>query len=151
MEYSKKLKRNGSLVGGILHSAIPYHINQVAKKAMDKSISFSYITGNACGGFEKDIKCSDPFYSLEIKTSSDRKIKGNKSYATESKTPKKNKSGYHILVYYTIKCGFSNAGIDCIRFGWLDSQDWIKGGQSSQFSFVRSNIVNLKTNVIFEK
>jgi hypothetical protein len=70
----------------------------------------------------------DARYSIEIKTSSDRKnIFGNRSFAQKTTgTEKKDKSGYYLQVNFE---KFSEANkrpsILQIKFGWLDHADWI--------------------------
>jgi hypothetical protein len=74
----------------------------------------------------------DPKYSIEIKTSSHpAKIFGNRSYAQESKSSKKSKSGFYIAINFEKFLPQSaSCDITKIRFGWLDTEDW--RGQSSQ-------------------
>lgn len=77
---------------------------------------------------EKDVVyVPDPFFSIEIKTSSSpHNIYGNRSYAQKSAYSKKAKSGYFLAVNFqkftpkrTTPC------ITHVRFGWLDQEDWI--------------------------
>ena len=66
-------------------------------------------------------------YSIEVKTSSNPKhIYGNRSYAQGSTRGKKSKSGYYLAVNFE-KISNTNLSpkILLIRFGWLDSNDWI--------------------------
>jgi ScaI restriction endonuclease len=65
-------------------------------------------------------------YSIEIKSSSQRGIYGNRSYAQKANTtkPKKSKSGYYLAINFE---GFKiskEPKIKKIRFGWLDAEDW---------------------------
>jgi hypothetical protein len=68
----------------------------------------------------------DDRFSVEIKTSSQRGIFGNRSYAQEGKAGKKSKSGYYLAINFD---KFGTQGlhprIRVIRFGWLDHTDWI--------------------------
>jgi hypothetical protein len=77
---------------------------------------------------EKDlVYLPDDHFSIEIKTSSSaRNIYGNRSYAQQGRTSKKGKSGYYLAVNYEkfMKLG-GMPQIKLVRFGWLDSQDWI--------------------------
>jgi hypothetical protein len=77
---------------------------------------------------EKDIVyIPDDKYSIEVKTSSNpRRIFGNRSYAQGSTKAKKSKSGYYLAVNFE-KFSKTNKKprILLIRFGWLDSSDWI--------------------------
>jgi hypothetical protein len=82
---------------------------------------------------DKDLVCiPDAQFSIEIKTSSDKKnIYGNRSYAQESESAgKKSKSGYYLQVNFG-KFGKTvpKPEILLIKFGWLDHNDWI--GQTS--------------------
>ncbi|MFQ5875161.1 MAG: ScaI family restriction endonuclease, partial [Dehalococcoidia bacterium] len=79
------------------------------------------------GGTEKDVVYSkDPFYSFEIKTSSNpRNIFGNRSYAQLGQSEKRLKDGYLLAVNFE---GFNRSKtprIVRIRFGWLEHSDWI--------------------------
>jgi len=102
--------------GALLHDVIP-----------------AYIAKNVPGfrkgiGKEKDIVCeSDDYFSLELKTSSQKSIFGNRSY-TKSGTGK-SKSGYCLAVNFE-KIDHENPQILRIRFGWLDHSDWV--GQKSE-------------------
>jgi hypothetical protein len=82
---------------------------------------------------EKDaVYIPDPSYSFEIKCSTAKKrIYGNRSYAQESTREKKAKSGYYLAINFEnlAKPQGERAEIRLIRFGWLDSNDWI--GQKS--------------------
>jgi hypothetical protein len=77
---------------------------------------------------DKDIvHIPDDAYSIEIKTSSNPShIFGNRSYAQPSSRGKKAKSGYCLAVNFE-KFSKTNRSprIRLIRFGWLDSSDWI--------------------------
>jgi len=82
----------------------------------------------------------DDNYSIEVKTSSNPKhIYGNRSYAQSTSKGKKAKSGFYLAINFG---NFSKTGIQpeirLIRFGWLDSEDWIgqkaETGQQSRLS-----------------
>ena len=66
-------------------------------------------------------------YSVEIKTSSDKAhIYGNRSYAQETSSAKKSKTGYYLAINFekfSKQC--ARPKITLIRFGWLDHSDWI--------------------------
>ena len=67
-------------------------------------------------------------YSFEVKTSSNRShIFGNRSFAQESTKGKKAKEGYYLAVNFDgFACGKTpQPRIRLVRFGWLDSSDWI--------------------------
>jgi len=76
---------------------------------------------------EKDLVfIPDQKYSIEIKTSSSVKnIYGNRSYAQESVTNKKLKSGYYLAVNFEKFNSGKIPQITSVRFGWLDHTDWI--------------------------
>jgi len=78
---------------------------------------------------EKDIVyMPDQRFSIEVKTSSNRShIFGNRSYAQKTSKGKKAKSGYYLAVNFE---KFSSRvegdpSVLLVRFGWLDSGDWI--------------------------
>jgi len=64
---------------------------------------------------------------LELKTSSQKSIFGNRSYA-KSETGK-SKSGYCLAINFE-KISCENPRILRIQFGWLDHSDWV--GQRSE-------------------
>ena len=106
------------IMGFLLHELIPLELQarypklwRTEKTAGDKDIV--YIPNDR--------------YSIEIKTSSNPKhIFGNRSYAQQSTEGKKAKTGYYLAVNFekfTKKKRRPN--ISLIRFGWIDSTDWI--------------------------
>ena len=106
--------------GALLHDVIP-----------------AYIAKNVPGfrkgeGKEKDIVCeSDDYFSLELKTSSQKTIYGNRSYAKSAVTSQrgKSKAGYYLAINFE-KIASANPRIIRIQFGWLDHSDWV--GQRSE-------------------
>ena len=78
------------------------------------------------GATEKDIHCdSNDFFSIEIKTSSQKGIYGNRSYAQKGSRSSKSKSGYYLAVNFPPIHKIEEwQPISLIRFGWLDSSDW---------------------------
>ncbi|SRR5579885_900051 len=65
-------------------------------------------------------------YSVEIKTSSSaRSIFGNRSYAQETTSAKKSKSGYYLAINFEKFTSTRRPDITIVRFGWLDHSDWI--------------------------
>lgn len=72
------------------------------------------------------------YYSFEIKTSSNSShIFGNRSYAQQGDSSKKSKSGYYLTINFEkFKVYSQRPAIAIIRFGWIDSSDWI--GQKSE-------------------
>jgi hypothetical protein len=101
--------------GALLHDVIPEYIAR-------------NITGFRKGaGKEKDIVCEyDDSYSLELKTSSQKSIYGNRSYAKSESG--KDKSGYYLTINFE-KIAAKASKILLIQMGWLDHSDW-KGQKS---------------------
>lgn len=66
-------------------------------------------------------------FSFEIKTSSQKSIYGNRSYA-KSDTGK-SKSGYYLTINFE-KLNKTNPRILLIQMGWLDHSDWV--GQKAE-------------------
>ena len=107
--------------GALLHDVIP-----------------AYIAKNVPGfrkgeGKEKDIVCeNDDYFSLELKTSSQKSIFGNRSYAkstSQNLKGGKSKAGYYLAIHFE-KIASANPRILRIQFGWLDHSDWV--GQRSE-------------------
>ena len=116
--------------GALLHDVIPEYISR-------------NIDGFRKGkGKEKDIvREYDDFYSLELKTSSQRSIFGNRSYA-KSETGK-SKSGYYLAVNFE-KIDANDPKLLRIQMGWLDHSDWVAqksetGQQASLTKEARKN------------
>lgn len=106
------------IMGFLLHELIPLELQ--ARYPRDW-----------CGerdGADKDIVfVSEPFFSIEVKTSSHpTRVFGNRSYAQESSEGKKSKSGYYLTVNFQ-KCTSKTPSpkIVLVRFGWIDSSDWV--------------------------
>jgi hypothetical protein len=77
---------------------------------------------------DKDIVyIPDDSFSIEVKTSSNpNHIYGNRSYAQATTKRKKAKSGYYLAVNFEkFSSSKHDPKIRLIRFGWLDSDDWI--------------------------
>lgn len=126
--------------GALLHDVIPEYIS--------RNISgFRKGSGN-----EKDIVCEEnDFYSLELKTSSQKSIYGNRSYAKSETGKIKNKSGYYLAVNFE-KINKEDPKILKISFGWLDHTDW-KGQQSEtgQQATLTLNAKNNKLIILYPK
>lgn len=102
---------------------------------------------------EKDLVCvADEQFSIEIKTSSDpHHIFGNRSYAQQNAVGKKGKSGYYLAVNFE-KFGArpGTPAIRKIRFGWIDSLDWIgQGSQTGQRSRLAANVEENKLKLLY--
>ncbi len=110
------------IMGFFLHELIPVELAYRYKDVWRREQS----------SHEKDlVYIPDEQYSIEMKTSSSgRNIYGNRSYAQESKSARKNKSGYYLAINFqnfTSKIQYPR--VELVRFGWLDHEDWI--GQSA--------------------
>jgi hypothetical protein len=91
---------------------------------------------------EKDVVCEyDDSFSFEIKTSSQRSIYGNRSYA-KSDTGK-DKSGYYLTINFE-KIFANKPKILLIKMGWLNHLDWV--GQKSETGQQASLIKQARKN-----
>ncbi len=131
------------IMGFFLHELIPLELasKYPGKWRPDKLAS------------EKDIVCDiDDQYSIEIKTSSDpNHIFGNRSYAQQSSRGKKGKSGYYLAINFE-KFGTNKSlpVIRRIRFGWIDSLDWIgQKAQTGQQSRISSDVEDKKLKLLY--
>ena len=112
------------IMGFLLHELIPLEFETRYPKLWRKEKT----------GSDKDlVHIPDDRFSVEIKTSSNpTSIFGNRSYAQEGNSAKKDKSAY----YLTVNFGKFTEDIKTppvivkISFGWLDHSDWL--GQKSQ-------------------
>lgn len=106
----KSMNISPQSIGALLHDIIP-----------------EYIVRNTTGfrkgdNTEKDLIClTDQSFSLEIKTSSQKAIYGNRSYAKTDEG--RVKSGYYLAINFD-KLSIDDPKIKQIRFGWLDYSDW---------------------------
>ena len=146
------LKSWQSILNGKINTYLNLNIREIgispqATGALLHDVIPAYIAKNVPGfrrgeGKEKDIVCeSDDYFSLEIKTSSQKSIFGNRSY-TKSETGK-SKSGYYLAINFE-KIASDNPRILRIQFGWLDHSDWIgqrseKGQQASLTKEAKEN------------
>jgi len=138
------LKSWQSILNGTINTYLNLKIGELgispqAAGALLHDVIPAYIVKNVPGfrkgiGKEKDIVYeSDDYFSLELKTSSQKSIFGNRSYA-KSETGK-SKSGYCLAVNFE-KIDRKDPRILRIQFGWLDHSDWVeqkseKGQQAS--------------------
>ncbi len=111
------------IMGFLLHELIP--INLKAKLSSDDWVKDKEVS-------EKDLVYRPNLdYSVEIKTSSDKKrIFGNRSYAQKSDNPKNLKQGIFLAVNFEKFNESTNPKIRKISFGWLNHEDW--RGQKAQ-------------------
>lgn len=114
--YISEMNLSPQALGSLLHDVIPEYI---AKN----------IPGFRKGvGKEKDVVCEyNDVFSFEIKTSSQKSIYGNRSYAKSDAG--KSKSGYYLTINFE-KLSKENPRILQIQMGWLDHEDWV--GQKSE-------------------
>ena len=112
----REMRLSPQATGALFHDVIPEYI-QKNIQGFRKGV-----------GKEKDIVCEfNDFYSMELKTSSQKSIYGNRSYA-KSETGKE-KSGYYLAINFE-KIQIKNPQILLIQMGWLDQTDW--RGQKSE-------------------
>lgn len=114
--YISEMSISPQATGALLHDVIPAYISK-------------NIQGFRKGvGSEKDIVCEyDDFFSLEVKTSSQKSIYGNRSYAKSEGG--KSKDGYYLAINFE-KINANNPRLLCIQMGWLAHSDWV--GQKSE-------------------
>lgn len=127
------LKSRESILNGKINSYLNLYIKDMnispqATGALLHDIIPEYITKNiegfrkGLGKKEKDIVCDyDDGLSLEIKTSSQKSIYANRSYAKSDAG--KSKSGYYLSINFE-KISGNNPKILSIKMGWLDHSDW---------------------------
>jgi hypothetical protein len=126
----------------LLHGKINTYLNMLIREmsisplatgALLHDVIPEYILKNVDGfrkgvGKEKDIVCEyNDFYSIELKTSSQKSIYGNRSYAKSESG--KSKSGYYLAINFE-KISANEPKIVLIQMGWLDHSDW--RGQKSE-------------------
>lgn len=95
----------------------------------------------------------DNAYSMEIKTSSHpTQIFGNRSYAQQSLTGKKSKSGYYLAVNFDKLIRGSQAPrLRRVRFGWLDHEDWQgQAAATGQQARLSTEVERGKLRLLFE-
>jgi hypothetical protein len=122
-------------MGTLLHEIIPLEIKKevdnVATELWKKDTSKQ----------EKDLEyIPDNFFSIEIKTSSQSGIYGNRSYAQPQTEDRKSKDGFYLAI------NFEPFSEDCltpkitkIRFGWLNHSDWKpQASETGQQAYVRT-------------
>jgi len=131
------------IMGFFLHELIPLELSSRYPEVWRGDISAS----------DKDIVyIPNDLYSIEVKTSSNRDhIYGNRSYAQASSRGKKAKSGYYLAVNFDkVVRENSKPEIIKIRFGWLDSDDWIgQRAESGQQSRLPSSVENGKLLTLY--
>ena len=136
------------IMGFFLHELIPLQLEKTAPKKWKRD----------CSSGEKDIVyIPNSMYSVEIKTSSDKtKVFGNRSFAEGASSGKKAKSGYYLCVnfesFYDEKKVLRTPRIWLIRFGWIDSSDWIgQKASTGQQARLPNEVYEGKLITIFKK
>ncbi|WP_181434928.1 MULTISPECIES: ScaI family restriction endonuclease [unclassified Curtobacterium] len=112
------------IMGYLLHELIPVRISAESREWRKDSASD-----------EKDlVYVPNPSYSIEIKSSTNAmQIFGNRSYGVErtedgrGRQLKKAKSGYYCAINFErwVDAPGRRPEIRRIRFGWIDSTDWV--------------------------
>lgn len=133
------------IMGFFLHELIPLELSarypkkwRGEKKSSDKDIVY----------------IPDDFFSIEVKTSSNpNRIFGNRSYAQDTTNDKKAKSGYYLAVNFEkFSATIKSPQICLIRFGWLDSVDWIgQKAATGQQSRLSPDVENFKLLKLYSK
>jgi hypothetical protein len=126
------------IMGFLLHELIPLNLASMNPK--------KWKTGAASSEFDACYIPNDEF-SFEIKTSSsDSGIFGNRSYAHISESSKKRRGGFILAVNFEkFIPGQKNQEIKLIRFGWLDSTDWVgQKSESGQQSHLKKDAIKYK-------
>ncbi len=132
------------IMGFFLHELIPLKLKAKYPKLWKKEKDVG----------EKDlVYLPNPFYSVEIKTSSNKnKIFGNRSYGQKGNSSKKDKSGYYLAVNFEKFDESTNPQIRLIRFGWLDHSDWIsQSSETGQQASVSNLADKYKLVVIYKR
>ena len=108
------------ILGDFIHELVPLELEK-----------YNANFRKGVGKTEKDIHCCfEDSFSIEIKTSSQKAIYGNRSYAQKGSRSGKSKSGYYLAVNFPPVHKLEQwQAISHIRFGWLDEEDW--QGQAS--------------------
>lgn len=101
---------------------------------------------------DKDVVClSDDKYSFEIKTSSQNRIFGNRSYGQAENASGKSKSGFYAAILFE-KCtpDRPKPALKRIKFGWIDHTDWkAQAAATGQNSTLDTVAWNLKLKDIY--
>lgn len=112
-----------------------------------------WITG--LGKEDKDVTCKDDFrYSFEIKTSSSKAgLYGNRSTGHRAEGRKKFRTGYYLVINYKLPLATdAQRWIWCIRFGWIDDEDWTgQAKPTGQQASVSKVVAKLKLVTLFSR
>ena len=116
LRFGYEYKPSPQMVGNFLHSMIPVVLEREYPSEWRKDDSRD----------EKDLLyLPNSRFDTEIKTSSQRGIFANRSYAQPSAPGSKNKSGYYLAINFQKFGADQPASITMIRLGWLSHEDWI--------------------------
>ena len=101
---------------------------------------------------DKDVVClTNDKFSFEIKTSSQKKIFGNRSYGQAENSSGKSKSGFYAAILFE-KCtpDHPQPTLKRIKFGWIDHTDWkAQAAETGQNSTLAPNAWNLKLKDLY--
>jgi hypothetical protein len=124
----KEIFPKPQIMGFFLHELIPLELAARYPKKW---------RGERSAGDKDIVYIPNDRFSVEVKTSSNPShIFGNRSYAQETTKNKKAKSGYYLAVnFQKFSASLKRPNILLVRFGWLDSTDWIgqKAATGQQF------------------
>jgi len=133
------------IMGFLLHELIPLELAARYPKQWRGEKSSS----------DKDIVyIQDDHFSIEVKTSSNPShIFGNRSYAQDTTRDKKSKSGYYLAINFEkFSTSTVRPNILLVRFGWLDSADWIgQKAATGQQSRLAPEVENSKLLEIYKR
>jgi hypothetical protein len=133
------------IMGFFLHELIP----------LELSARYSTEWRGEQDASDKDIVyIPNDYYSIEVKTSSNPShIYGNRSYAQASTKGKKAKSGYYLAVNFEqFSTTNTHPNILLVRFGWLDSNDWIgQAAATGQQSRLPTDVENNKLLELYRR
>ena len=130
----------------LLHEIIPLKFNKMypGMRCKDENVS------------DKDlVYIQNPLLSVEIKTSSQKSLYWNRSYAQEWSSSKKTKSWYYLWINFEKFKDvdvWTKPKIKMIRFWRLDHIDWVwQSAQTGQQSSLSWNILKNKMITLYEK
>jgi hypothetical protein len=114
----KEIFPKPQIMGFFLHELIPLELEARFPKKW---------RGERSAGDKDIVYIPNNRFSIEVKTSSNpNHIFGNRSYAQQTTKNKKAKSGYYLAVnFQKFSASLKRPNLLLVRFGWLDSTDWI--------------------------